>query len=48
MLFKHLKKLNMLDNVEIQLYEDKNHPKRIFTYASKIKVASMEKGKMNI
>ena len=26
-----------LVNVEIQLYEDKNHPKRIFTYASKIR-----------
>ena len=34
-----------LVNVEIQLYEDKNHPKRIFTYASKIRVASIEKGK---
>ena len=34
-----------LVNVEIQLYEDKDNPKRLFTYASKIRVASMEKGK---
>ena len=33
-----------LVNVEIQLYEDKDNPKRLFTYASKIRVSSLEKG----